>query len=139
MDSGRFGRILENRPTVESVITDNSILKSYIDSEKDYIDSSEPGFKKFKNFGLFYNGIVSYATRFGIKPRELSSGDAIGYRINYNNVIIAIGINTNGNYCIGQLLDYDYDTCIDFDDIIKYYGGESKQVSKYLHLNKRAV
>jgi hypothetical protein len=42
-------------------------------------------------------------------------------------------------YHITTLPDHDYVSCINFNDIIKYYGGESKQVSKYLHLNKRAV
>ncbi len=145
MDAGRYGKIIKEETDMCNLVSNNDFLKTYTDANIDYIDSSMSIYKNYKyNLKLFYKGIERYAKCIGIKSEELFDGEVIRYRIEYNNLIIAIGMEFNKDtktveYHITTLPDHDYVSCINFNDIIKYYGGESKQVSKYLHLNKRAV
>ncbi len=140
MDAG----IINEETDMCNLVSTNDFLKAYTDVDIDYIDSSMPMYKDYEyNLKLFYKGIERYAKSFGVEAEELFDRTVTRYRIEYNNLIIAIGMELNKDtktteYHITTLPDHDYASCINFNDVIEFYNGERIQYSK-LRQMKRAI
>lgn len=144
MDAGRYGKIIKEETDMCNLVSTNDFLKAYTDVDIDYIDSSMPMYKDYEyNLKLFYKGIERYAKSFGVEAEELFDRTVTRYRIEYNNLIIAIGMELNKDtktteYHITTLPDHDYVSCINFNDVIEFYNGERRQYSKFKQM-KRAI
>ena len=138
MDAGRFGKIINAEPDMYNLVSNNDFLKAYTDSDIDYIDGSMSIYKDYEySLKLFYKGVKRYAESYGIKPEKLFNDVVTRYRIEYNDLIIAIGVETKkdgenerSEYHIATLPDHDYASCINFNNIMEYYGGENRQHGK---------
>ena len=92
MDAG----IIKEETDMCNLVSTNDFLKAYTDVDIDYIDSSMPMYKDYEyNLKLFYKGIERYAKSFGVEAEELFDRTVTRYRIEYNNLIIAIGMELN--------------------------------------------
>lgn len=144
MDAGRYGKIIKEETDMCNLVSTNDFLKAYTDVDIDYIDSSMSMYKDYEySLKLFYKGIERYAKSFDIEAEKLFDGTVLRYRIEYNNLIIAIGMEFNedtktAEYHITTLPDHDYTSCINFNDVIEFYNGERRQYSKFRQM-KRAI
>ena len=138
MDAGRYGKIINAEPDMYNLLSNNDFLKAYTDSDIDYIDGSMSIYKDYEyNLKLFYKGVKKYAESCGIKPEKLFDDVVTRYRIEYNDLIIAMGVETKKDgenekteYHIATLPDHDYASCINFNNIMGFYGVVNRQYRK---------
>ena len=135
MNSKIYGAIVKRQKSMQEIASNDNYLKEFINTK---LDDLTPLNQESKDqLYLFYRAVDTYAKENNINPCEYI--EETGYRIIYDNLILAIGIDKYKECFIQRILDYDYDNGIMFDDIIKYYSGSKKPSGKYLHLTKRAV
>ena len=137
MNAQLYGMVVKNQSDMLRLVSNDDYLKEYMNMGFDTVNCLVPVSDEFKNkLSLFYKAIDIYAKNNGLEPCDFI--EEHGYRVIYSDLILAVGKDSNSCF-IYKIIDYDYESGIDFNDIIKYYKGEKKPAGKYIHLTRKTA